>query len=254
VYEEKAGIQGKYMEKDAYDFLETGQENHWWIKSKCKIVDSFLKSTIRERNLSIIDIGSGFGAVIPALKKWGYVDAVESYERAHPVLQKLGVKKIIDIPDFPETIPEGKYDLVCLADVLEHIKDDFYAAQVIHDRMLSDRGRIILTVPAYQWLWTSHDLIHHHCRRYNHRRLELVLKRAGFKNIRISYFMTLLFPLAIVQRVVLKFFPSKTLDDTPPHPFINTLFSTIFGIESILLRKINLPFGLSLIAIAEKSE
>jgi hypothetical protein len=98
-------------------------------------------------------------------------------------------------------------------------------------------------------MWSAHDAAHHHHRRYSRDRLAKVIKQAGLKPHRISYFNTLLFPLAAAARVVGKLTGKKESDDQMPPGPVNSLLGAIFGLERHLVGRVPLPAGVSLVAI-----
>lgn len=240
------------MDQNLYDFHKEMQFDHWWFRGRARVIRSFMDSLIKENNLEILDIGSGFGALHPVLRKWGKVDALEPYPEAHEYLKIFNDGDIHTIGDFPEHYPSKQYDLVTLFDVLEHIEDDKKALSVISEKLLNVKGRLVITVPAYQWLWTERDTLNRHFRRYDRKGLLRILSEAGFAKVRVSYFMTFLFPLALLQRILLMLTKSGEEDMRIKNRKINFLFSRIFGAEGRWIGKMNLPFGLSLIAVAEK--
>ena len=109
------------MEEKLYDFHKNNQFSHWWFKGRNRIIESFLKKEIKSTNNDIIDVGAGYGVCVPVLKKFGNVDAIEPYIKAHPYLKELGVDKVYSITNFPTEIPDKKYDIVTFFDVLEHL-------------------------------------------------------------------------------------------------------------------------------------
>ncbi len=242
------------MEEKAYNFLKDLQFSHWWFKGKSAVIVALLEKYAAAGNSAILDIGSGFGALIPVLKKFGAVDALESHKESHERLKELGAAEVFDIPDFPENYPPKRYDLVCLFDVLEHLEDDVKALGIIRDKLLKPGGKCMITAPAYMWLWSEHDEAHKHYRRYTKTGLKRVFDAAGFKAVKISYFMTLLFPFAAVQRLLLR---QKCLrldsELKMPGETMNGVMEFIFSFERHLINKINLPYGLSIIAVAEKN-
>lgn len=146
---------------------------------------------------------------------------------------------------------QQRYELVGMFDVLEHIPDDAEALNQVRALLAAD-GRLFITVPAYMFLWTSHDEIAHHFRRYRKSGLCELLQKSGFKVVHASYFNTLLFPLAILERMLtryLKLDPARTVAH-PPRP-INRLLAWIFSIEADWVPKFSLPFGLSILVVAE---
>ena len=235
------------MERDYYDFHKDMQFRHWWFVGRRKIVEAFLGRNGGQRGGQILDIGSGYGSLIPTLRRFGDVDVIERLGDSHGRLRDLGARQIYDL-DFPSHCPPQRYDLVTLFDVLEHIEDDYQALRTIRKNLLSPQGKCILTVPACMWLWSKHDELNHHCRRYSGDGLIDLLRRAGYNHIRSSYFMSLLFPLAVVDRLSSGFRRSPQAHISPPRPRLNALLGSIFGLESWAISRFRLPFGLSLIA------
>ena len=111
----------------------------------------------------------------------------------------------------------------------------------------------MITVPAYQFLFGYHDMMANHYRRYNKKRLKKVLLENGFEIMKISYFNFFLFPPFFVVRMIDKIFNLKRVEIEKKSVF-NELLYKIFNFEKYLLRKINLPFGSSLIALCKLKE
>jgi hypothetical protein len=113
--------------------------------------------------------------------------------------------------------------------------------------MVSTDGCLLLTVPAYSWLWSVHDERLHHVRRYTAGELKRKARETGWTVRRITYFNTLLFPLAVVARVTDKIIPSQEPVGTGmPSPIVNSVLYRVFSMEKVLLRAFNFPFGVSL--------
>jgi SAM-dependent methyltransferase len=232
-------------EKDAFHKKE--QDNTWWWeKARREIVQQCMKKVIN-RDMKILEIGAGYGGMTGMLSGFGTVNAIEPYADAVSYLQeKLKVKAYQGtFESFEET---ERYDLVTCFDVLEHIKDDRQALQKMAG-LINDRGFLVLTVPAYQFLWNRHDDINRHYRRYS--RKELVKKiPSSLKVKKTSYFNTLLFPMAILDKLVLS--KNKRSYSFNPNPAVNGILYRIFSAEKTILRSLNLPFGVSILLIAEK--
>ena len=240
------------MEKSAYEILDNLQFNHWWFKGRAVIIDRFLQKSKPKDNISILDVGSGFGALIPTLKQYGNVECVEPFVDSKETLLELGADEIYNSQEFPKVYPPKKYDLVSFFDVVEHIEDDEQFLKGVLDNVLEKDGKIIITVPAYNWLWTSHDDEHKHYRRYTRKMLVNVVEKAGYKNIRVNYFMTFLFPLAVVSRLTQKLLHSQASDLKPMNKMINSIMYKIFSFERKLINVTKMPFGLSIILMADK--
>lgn len=141
--------------------------------------------------------------------------------------------------------------MILAADVIEHIKNDKKAIQLLY-RSLKPKGKIIITVPAFQFLFSQKDKELRHFRRYNLKNLKMILK--NFKLIKISYFNFFLFlPLSILI-LIFKFFNFNFIDDAEktPNKTINKLLYIIFSFEKYFINNFNFPFGLSIIFIGQK--
>ncbi len=147
---------------------------------------------------------------------------------------------------------DDSFDLVVSLDVIEHLEDDLAALREFR-RTVAPGGALLVTVPAYQWLWSGHDEINHHHRRYTRRSLQRVAEQAGWKQVRTTYFNSLLLPVAILLRV-LERFSTKTTESSldlwiPPEP-LNWLLQRPLALEAALIaRGGRIPAGLSLLAV-----
>jgi len=154
----------------------------------------------------------------------------------------------------PDNVPydEGLFDVITALDVIEHIDDDVGSLKAMHSLLKPD-GKIVITVPAYMFLWSSFDEINEHKRRYTRPELREKLIEAGFTIEKISYYNTLLFPAVFIVRmlnIILNRDGASDID-MPSKP-VNSILGFIFGLEKYLLRAFNLPFGVSVLAVVKK--
>jgi 2-polyprenyl-3-methyl-5-hydroxy-6-metoxy-1,4-benzoquinol methylase len=220
----------------------------WWVRARSEIIYECMKRII-PGDVKLLDIGSGYGIMINLLKKFGTVTAIEPYEDAANYMDRTINIKTYNCT-FESFKDNAKYDVVSGFDVLEHIEDDMSALLKI-DSLLVNGGFLVLTVPAYQFLWSHHDDFIHHFRRYTLN--ELVDKiPADFIIRKASYFNTLLFPAALLDKLLLS--QKKISSSLTPHKLLDSVLYAIFSVEKYLLRFINLPFGVSIILIAEKAK
>jgi SAM-dependent methyltransferase len=238
------------MHPDAYAEMATLQDSHWWFIGRRAVLSRIIKALPLPPAAHILEIGSGMGGNIRMLQEFGEVTAVEADESArHWSQQRLGLRVLPGM--LPDRLPDlrEKFDLICLLDVLEHISDDAAALAALPP-LLGDNGRILVTVPAYQWLWSAHDEKLHHFRRYTATGLESVARQSGYAIERISYFNTLLFPLAAATRLYARLSGTKTVaGNSLPPPFLNRMLRRVFEAESGMIRAVRFPFGVSILAV-----
>lgn len=242
------------MERDAYRALRDLQEDHWWFAGRRKVVEALIRARAElPRDAKILEAGCGYGGNLEMLGRFGEVSAFEIDEDARKFASEKAGKPIPygSLPDKPGYDGQ-KFDLIVMLDVLEHIDDDLESLKVLRER-LAPGGSILVTVPALSWLWSQHDETHHHKRRYRLKQLQQVLADAGLRQVEIGYFNSLLFPLALAQRIVAKITGRDQGQGELPQA-LNGLFKTAFGYEGKLLRRIRMPIGLSLYAVFENPD
>jgi SAM-dependent methyltransferase len=151
----------------------------------------------------------------------------------------------------PDNIPvaTASFDLVCLFDVLEHVAEDEASLEAIR-HMLKPGGRVVLTVPAHQWLWSTHDVGLHHMRRYSRSLLRGRIEAAGYRIDQLTYTNAALFPVAALARLADRMRkPARPSGHaTPPGP-INAVMRAMFSAERRIVPSAALPFGVSLLAV-----
>jgi SAM-dependent methyltransferase len=243
------------MERTVYHRLDQLEGQHWWFCARRKILTSVLKQFApKQANLRVLEAGCGTGGNLKMLSAFGKLDAFELDDEAREIAKG---KLPMDIKSgmLPDQIPyaPGKFDVVVAFDVIEHVDQDLESLASL-GRQLAPGGRLVMTVPALPWLWSKHDETHHHFRRYTSKQLNETLIKAGLKPVKISYFNTLLFPLIAGLRLVRKAFGiTESADDAMPSKPMNGLLKAIFGLESNWVGKISMPFGVSLLAVAERA-
>jgi SAM-dependent methyltransferase len=242
------------MEPSHYLQMFESEDRHWWFVSRRRIIASLLKSRLtKEEDRSVLELGCGTGGNLRLLSGFGTVSATEMDARARAMAQGRGICPVQD-GALPDRIPfERSFDLICLLDVLEHVEDDLAALRSIAARLASS-GNLLLTVPAYRFLWSKLDVDSHHKRRYTRRQLIGLLKDAGLKPVYASYFNTLLFPLILLVRLGnLLGLTAYGTDDTVPPKLVNVVMRSIFSLERLLIPRIGLPFGVSIVVMARKA-
>lgn len=238
------------MDRAVFDRMAELDEEHWWFVARRRVLAALI-----ERRLSlpsdarILEIGAGTGSNIPLLARYGRLEALEVDADARRLAEVRFGMPVGDAP-LPELpgIPDGAYDLVALLDVLEHVEDDLGALRSIRAK-LKPGGRVLVTVPANPWMWSAHDVAHHHHRRYTRRALRDVAARAGLRVDYLGGMNSLLYPAAAAVRVVGKVRGKSSSDDAMPPPAINRVLASVFGLERHLVGRVSLPVGVSLVAL-----
>lgn len=222
-------------------------EDSWWYRGRISVVRSALRRARTPKRDTALDLGAGYGGMCALLKEYAEsVDAFEPDQEAAQELARRGYRHIYT--DTAQALAE-KHDIIGLFDVLEHIENDEDMLVRLHDSLTED-GVLVLTVPSYQWLWSAHDERNRHFRRYRARELRRKLVESGFEVRVISYWNTVLFPVAALMRV-LGIAGESSLS---PSSFINTILLQLIRLEAFITRVVSLPFGLSLVAIAVKKK
>jgi len=238
------------MERVVYDRMAELDSLHWWYRARREILSRVIETEIAPAPGSrILEIGCGTGHNLDMLGRFGTVDAVEMDQAARDVAsQRLGRPALEShLPDLPG-VETGVYDLVALLDVLEHVEEDREALMAI-SRRLKPGGRVLLTVPAFQWMWSAHDEVNHHKRRYTKKQLKTVISGAGLRVEMMSYFNSLLFPLAAGARLAGQVTGKTDSDDKLPPKPVNKAFEFLFGLERYAIGKLPFPPGVSIVAV-----
>ena len=193
------------MEREVYDQMAELDQKHWWYVARREVLSALIERTVGgSRDLAILELGCGTGHNLAMLSRFGSVDALELDDEARSIAEARLGKPIMRAPLPGLTdVPERHYDLVGAFDVIEHIEDDRAALASIARRLKSG-GKFMMTVPAHQWMWSAHDVANHHQRRYSHRGLRKLFEGSPLRLEKSGYFNSLLFPLALADRLASK--------------------------------------------------
>jgi SAM-dependent methyltransferase len=244
------------MEQIRYFQMEELENNHWWFSSRRKIVGNVLKNLNIENDAQILDVGCGTGGNRSLLSQFGKVKGIELDDYA---LQIARMKKNGEIykGSLPNQLNVGneKFEVITLLDVLEHVEEDVLSLQRL-SQLLKPNGYLIITVPAFPFLWSQHDEDHHHRRRYLYSSLQSCIEQTTLTIKHMTYYNFWLFPFIAGVRLMKKHIRHNVnIDDVElPNRAINALLETIFSSERYLVQQLKLPFGLSLLAVVKNEE
>ncbi|BAZ15505.1 hypothetical protein NIES4071_73770 [Calothrix sp. NIES-4071] len=245
------------MEKDFYFQYAAVEDKHWWFIGRRRILDKLILRLNLPENAKILEAGCGTGGNLLFLARHGQVEAMELEETARIFANQRQVTTV-KAGSLPDKIPfeNEKYDLIVAFDVIEHLDDDVAALQALRNHLKCD-GWLVLTVPAYQFLWSHHDDINHHRRRYRLKGLQQVVRKADFTVHYSSYFNTFLFPVVAGVRTLQKLLridnkSQISSDLNLPSVPINKFLTILFATERHLINKFRLPFGVSALIVGQK--
>ena len=248
------------VEDKLYSLFAVSEETHWWFAGRRKIVLSLVGKNLREKqNSKILDVGCGTGTTLRWLEKYGWTVGIDISKEAIGYCRERGCARLIRVEEEILPFKNRSFDCVVAMDVIEHIRNDRKALGE-YRRLLKPGGFLLLTVPAYPWLWSWHDEMNRHQRRYTGECLRQALLNSGFSVMRLSYFCTYLFPLLALVRLgekaLNKIFHLRTeeFDFHIPADFINRLLSRIFSAEASWLLRRNFPYGSSLLTLSRKNK
>jgi SAM-dependent methyltransferase len=249
------------MREELYEEMFRMEQEHWWFVAKHRIVLHLLRKFVRPPagggKARVADLGCGCGMMLRRLidRCGAEYDAVgmEGAPAAVEFCRQRGVR--VEVGELPSnvTMEAGAFDAVLLLDVLEHLDDDAGAVGAAA-RLLKRGGVMIVTVPAYQWLWSPRDEHHQHRRRYSKAAFAALFARDGLRIEMLSHYNTWLFPAAVAGRVATwARRPSDTTDLKVPVRPVNALLREIFASERGVLGRVPMPFGLSLLAVVRRT-
>ena len=236
--------------------MEKYEKTYWWHVGRKYLVEDLIKKYSNNKSQKILEVGSGAGDTACMLQDYGEVYANDISPKAIEACGKRGIKNLIlgDFTKLDNQKYKEKFNLVLALDVLEHIQDDLGAIQKMGD-VLTKGGKLMITVPAYKFLWSSHDEALEHKRRYTSYEIKTKIKDSGFEIEKISHFVFFSFPIIALFKFLSNFisrnaYPKSSYILLPEK--LNNLMIKILKLETKLLNYFYLPFGTTIIVVARK--
>ncbi|MFH1860250.1 MAG: class I SAM-dependent methyltransferase [bacterium] len=233
----------------------TSEKHHWWHRARRHIIFTLLDRYVSEGQQSILDVGCGPGTTMSYLEKFGRVMGIDVSYDAVKFCKGRGHEYVLCASAENLPIRDESFSLITMLDVLEHIEDDM---GVLHEiaRICRQNGVIILTTPAYRFLWGDIDEICKHKRRYTASELCNKLKAAGLHIERVSYMNALLLPVTWLSRrlkaMLGRNIPLQSPFDKNYPVWVAFILESLFRLEAVFLKAWDLPFGVSIICVVRK--
>ncbi|MBD3210107.1 methyltransferase domain-containing protein [Candidatus Micrarchaeota archaeon] len=241
------------MEKDFQEKYHRLEKSHWWFRARRDMILRLAKE--KKRTISILDMGCSGCPLLRTLKKDGFknLQGIDSSQEAVRACREQGFDNVSRMSAENTEFPKNSFDLLISSDLLEHIEDDCAALRE-WNRILKPGGIMIVFVPAFRFLWSRHDEINRHFRRYSRKELMEKLGHSGFSVERASYWNFCLFLPALSLKCIQRLFSKKGSDQLfGLPPLLNTLLLWMLKAENFFLEHLDLPFGVSVFAVARKS-
>ena len=245
----------KEMMEHTYPILFEVEQSHWWHVGRRKIIASFVEEICRrlDHRPRILDVGCGTGANLLLLSQYGDAEGVDISDDALTFCRERGLDKVKS--GSAEQLPyeDTSFDLVTALDVVEHLDDDLAGLKEMR-RVLRPGGYALIFVPTFMFLWGLQDDVSNHRRRYRMSQLKGVMADAGLEIERSTYVNVTFFLPILLIRQLMKLTGIKAQSENNINvPALNGVLGSLLASERIPLRYLNLPFGVSGICVAKRT-
>jgi len=245
------------MEQHTYSIMYQIEGQHWWFAGRRLIIKSFLErisANFSADRPHILDVGCGTGANLELLGEFGDAEGVDVSTDALAFCRQRGLERVREGEAEKLPYDNSSFDLATGLDVVEHLDDDLAGLREMH-RVLKPDGRILVFVPAFMFLWGVQDDISNHRRRYTLKELKEAVTKAGFEVERASYANITFFLPILFGRMLMRitgFRPAS--ENNLTIGILNKPLGLLLGAERFLLKHLNLPFGVSAICVARRTD
>jgi len=239
------------MRKSAYQEHYEAEGHHWWFRGRWAVIEALLSRTELPTDPRILDAGCGTGGNLVRYAERGRAEGIDfsadavafCHQRGFDAVKEAGLEEL--------PFEDNRFDLVAASDVLEHVDAENRALREML-RVTAPGGAMLLTVPAYAWLWSEEDEKLHHFRRYTRRRLRLATKKAGWEPEIATYFNTALLPAIAAARQLPGGSSEKAEVDRTPAYLNGPLSLPMRGEARLIAHGVRLPVGVSIGIVCRK--
>jgi len=241
------------MQPQEYERMYQREGDYWWFVARRRLALALMRTYAPPQVRRILDAGCGTGALLAELSQQGFAVGVDVERAALRLTRQRGALPVVQARLEALPFASETFQVAFALDVLEHLPDERPALRELY-RVLQSGGCLILSTPAYRWLWSKHDVALAHYRRYTARELQARLHEAGFQVRKLSYSLGVLLPVIALARWLDRLRPGKPAATVVPVPhWLNRALVSLLDKETQFLLRHNLPFGVSLAAVAQKS-
>lgn len=244
------------MQTAEYELMYRVEDSHWWYKALHSLIFNLLDVYVPDwRDKAILDAGCGTGAVLKRLGNPTRSFGVDLSPEALRFCHKRGLQNVLqaDVASLP--FENNRFDAIICSSVLYHrwVGDvEVALAELI--RVLRPGGFLFLNLPAYPFLRSAHDDAVFGARRFTRAEVRSLLLKNNLAILRLSYWTTLLFPLACLARILGVPKAGRDFGSGGSLSSMNRVMSRLMSFELALLKKVSLPFGVALFCVAQKPE
>lgn len=241
-----------------YERIEDVGKNYWWHRGRRALIEKVIQYYYPQKNdLCIFEVGCSTGEMTKILSKYGDVAGIDTSSKAIEICKNKGINNVfcLDLLDLDGNDYIQKFDLVLMLDVLEHVREDSEALKKVKG-IIKDEGYLVITVPAHKFLWSEHDEVLQHYRRYTILEIANLLLKSGYKMEKCTYFVFTPFLPVFIYRFVNKVLgrhpkPKTTYLRIPN--FLNEILTKILKKEADMAIQSGLPIGTTILAVARKN-